>query len=393
MDQPSPVIAAPHRTSRPAGQALWVALLLFLFSTAAAAIPIPAPPKVAASGHLLIDFHSGRVLSENNADTRLEPASLTKIMTAYVVLSEVRAGNASLQDQVMVSEKAWRMVGSRMFIEVGKTVKLEDLLHGLIIQSGNDASVALAEHIAGSEEGFARLMNTHAQRLGMADTHFVNATGLPAEEHYTTARDIARVAAATIREFPQYYAWYGIKEFTYNNIKQYNRNKLLWRDKSVDGVKTGHTESAGFCLVASAKRDDMRLISVVMGTNSENARANESQSLLNYGFRFYESHRIYQAGEAISQFRVWKGEQEQLKVGLKNDLVVTIPARQYDKLQAKMTVARQIVAPVQKGQQVGTIHITLEGEPLAEVPLVALQPVAAGGIWQRTSDSVLLWFE
>ncbi len=373
---------------------IWITLLLLLLpNLVSAATPIPAPPKVAATGHLLIDFNSGRILSEENADARLEPASLTKIMTAYVVLSEIRAGNASMDDQVMVSEKAWRMVGSRMFIEVGKTVKLEDLLHGLIIQSGNDASVALAEHIAGSEEGFASRMNDHAARLGMQDTHFANATGLPAEDHYTTARDIARVAAATIREFPQFYSWYGIKEFTYNNIKQYNRNKLLWRDKSVDGVKTGHTESAGYCLVASAKRGDMRLISVVMGTKSENARANESQSLLNYGFRFFESHRLYQAGETISQFRVWKGEQEQLKVGLKNDLVVTIPVRQYDKLKAKMTIARQIIAPVQKGEQVGTVHLTLEGEPLAEVPLVALQAVETGGILQRTSDAVLLWFE
>jgi D-alanyl-D-alanine carboxypeptidase (penicillin-binding protein 5/6) len=374
--------------------ALWITLLLLLLpSLGSAATPIPAPPKVAATGHLLLDFHNGQVLSEKNADTRLEPASLTKIMTAYVVLSEIRNGNASLEDQVTVSEKAWRMEGSRMFIEVGTRVKLEDLLHGLIIQSGNDASVALAEHIAASESGFASLMNAQAERLGMTNTHFENATGLPSENHYTTARDIARVAAATIREFPQIYAWYSIKEFTYNNIKQYNRNKLLWRDKSVDGMKTGHTESAGYCLVASAKRGDMRLLSVVMGTKSENARANESQSLLNYGFRFYESHRLYQAGETISQFRVWKGDREQLPVGMKQDLVVTIPVRQYDRLKAKMTVARQIVAPVKKGLQVGTVHITLEGEPVAEVPLVALQPVETGGIWQRTSDAVLLWFE
>ncbi len=394
MDQPLSVIAAPLRKRMPAGAILWIALLLLLLpNLVSAATPIPAPPRVAATGHLLIDFNSGRILSEENADARLEPASLTKIMTAYVVLSEIQAGNASLEDQVMVSEKAWRMEGSRMFIEVGKTVKLEDLLHGLIIQSGNDASVALAEHIAGSEEGFASLMNAKAERLGMGDTHFVNATGLPDADHYTTARDIARVAAATIREFPQYYSWYGIKEFTYNNIKQYNRNKLLWRDKSVDGMKTGHTESAGYCLVASAKRGGMRLISVVMGTKSENARANESQSLLTYGFRFFESHRLYQAGEGISQFRVWKGDKEQLPVGVKNDLVVTIPVRQYDKLQAKMTITRQIVAPVQKGEVVGTVHITLEGKPLLEVPLVALQAVETGGIWRRTSDAVQLWFE
>ena len=273
-------------------------LLLSLFTlTAGAAPPVPAPPAVAASGHLLIDMHSGRVLAENNADARLEPASLTKIMTAYVAFRELRHGKLKLDDQVLISEKAWKEPGSRMFIEVGKRVSVENLLKGMIIQSGNDASVALAEHIAGSEETFAGLMNDHARRLGMLNSHFVNATGLPHADHYTTPHDIALVTAATIREFPDLYKLYSDKEFVWNNIHQANRNLLLARDSSVDGVKTGHTESAGYCLVASAEREGMRLISVVMGTTSENARAKETLSLLNYGFRFYETHRLYGAGE------------------------------------------------------------------------------------------------
>jgi D-alanyl-D-alanine carboxypeptidase (penicillin-binding protein 5/6) len=377
-------------------KSLTAALLLLLTTfplQIQSATPIPAPPKVAASGYLLMDFDSGRLLAEQNADQRLEPASLTKIMTTYVVLRELQSGNLSLTDQVQISEKAWRTAGSRMFIEVGKKITVEELLKGMIIQSGNDASVALAEHIAGSEEVFAEMMNRQAQRLGMTSTHFVNSTGLPHEDHYTTARDIAMVSRATITEFPDYYPWYAVKEYTFNNIKQYNRNKLLWRDKSVDGVKTGHTENAGYCLVASAKRDNMRLISVVMGTDSEDARARESQSLLNYGFRFFETHRLYSANSALNRVRVWKGEQEELEVGVANDLFVTIPRRQYDNLKAEMTINSKVNAPVKKGQQLGLVKVSLDGEPVLEVPLIALQDVAEGGLWQRTADSVLLWFE
>jgi D-alanyl-D-alanine carboxypeptidase (penicillin-binding protein 5/6) len=253
--------------------------------------------------------------------------------------------------------------------------------------------VALAEHIAGSEEVFAEMMNSQARRLDMTNTHFVNSTGLPHEEHYTTAQDIAKVSRATIAEFPDYYPWYAIKEYTFNNIKQYNRNKLLWRDKSVDGIKTGHTENAGYCLVASAQRENMRLISVVMGTASEDARARESQALLNYGFRFFETHRLYTAGQSLNEVRVWKGELETLEVGVSDDLFITIPRRQYDKLKAEMSVNSKINAPVQKGQRLGLVKVSLEGEAVLEVPLVALQDVAEGSFWQRASDAVLLWFE
>ncbi|MET0013817.1 MAG: D-alanyl-D-alanine carboxypeptidase family protein [Sedimenticola sp.] len=371
-----------------------ISLLLGLFCTSTlAAAPVPAPPKIAASGHLLLDFDSGAVLAENNANEQLEPASLTKIMTAYVVLREITEGNIKLDEMVRVSKKAWRAPGSRMFIEVGKQISVEQLLKGMIIQSGNDSSIALAEHVAGSEETFAALMNEHAQRLGMLNTNFVNSTGLPDKNHYTTANDIAKVAAATIREFPDYYGWYAVREFTFNDIKQHNRNKLLWRDDSVDGIKTGHTEAAGYCLVASAKRNGMRLISVVMGTKSENARAKESQALLNYGFRFYETHRLYGAGEALTQVRVWKGASEQLRLGLKEDLVVTIPRRQYKNLKPGMTIPPKIMAPMRKGQEVGKVKVMLGDRVVAESPLVALEGVEEGGIWQTVKDSALLMFE
>lgn len=372
--------------------AIFLLLSSSLLSIAQAA-PIPAAPKVAASGHLLIDFDSGAILAESNSAERLEPASLTKIMTAYVVIREINEGNITLEEEVLVSKKAWRTPGSRMFIEVGKKITVEKLLKGMIIQSGNDASVALAEHVAGSEEVFANLMNEHAQRLGMINSQFQNSTGLPAEDHYTTATDIAKVTMATIREFPDFYAWYSIKEYTFNKIPQKNRNKLLWRDESVDGVKTGHTDSAGYCLVASAKRNDTRLISVVMGTASINARAKESQTLLNYGFRFYETHRLYGAGEKLSTTRIWKGSQESLALGLTEPLYVTIPRRQYKNLAANMSITPKIEAPVSKGQLVGQVKISLAGELIAEVPLVALSHIAEGGIWQTVKDSVLLMLE
>lgn len=368
-------------------------LLLHALQGAVAAMPIPAPPSVAASGHLLMDFDSGQILAESNADQRLEPASLTKIMTAYAAMRELKAGNIRLDDTVLVSKKAWRTPGSRMFIEVDKQVTVEQLLKGMIVQSGNDASVALAEHIAGSEETFANLMNNHSKRLGMSNSHFVNSTGLPDENHYTTAKDIAKVSAATIHEFPEYYAWYAEKEFTFNNIKQPNRNRLLWRDASVDGIKTGHTESAGYCLVASAKRDSMRLISVVMGTSGEDARAEESQSLLNYGFRFFETHRLYDAETALTRTRVWKGAAETLAVGLEQALYITVPRNQYDNLQATLNVDPKLFAPINKGQKVGSIEVMLAGERITSQPLVALEQVDEGGILTTLKDSVLLWFD
>jgi len=365
------------------------ALLLAMPATA----QVPAPPEIDASGYLLIDYDSKTVLATKDAEQQLEPASLTKIMTAYTVFHELRSGSVRPTDEVVVSEKAWKTPGSRMFIEVNKRVAVDDLLKGMIIQSGNDASVALAEHIAGSEDAFANLMNDHAQRLGMLDTNFVNATGLPDPQHYTTPADIAKVTAAMIREFPDFYQLYSVREFTFNDIRQHNRNSLLWRDDSVDGVKTGHTEAAGYCLVASAKRDAMRLISVVMGTASEKARARESQALLNYGFRFFETHRLYGADSALTRTRVWMGDRDEVALGLTRDLYVTIPRRQYDNLDARTEIRSPLTAPLQQGQALGEIVIELEGELVARQPLVALQPIPEGGLWRKTVDTVLMMLE
>ncbi len=369
-------------------------ILAFLLQAAqAAALPVPKPPAVGARGYILEDYHSGRVLAEKNADQRMEPASITKLMTAYVLFKEIKAGSIGLDDQVTVSERAWRMPGSRMFIEVGKQVSVEDLLQGMIVQSGNDATVALAEYLAGTEETFADYMNRYAQELGLTGSHFVNSTGLPDPEHYTTARDIARLARALIAEFPEYYKWYSQKSFTYNGITQQNRNKLLWRDPSVDGIKTGHTESAGYCLVTSAQRNGMRLISVVLGTRSEEARAAASQALLNYGFRFYETHKLYDAGSKLADARVWKGERETFPVGLAETLYVTIPRGRYRDLKASMKIPGRIIAPVEKGHEYGSVQVRLEDELVAEKPLVALDSVAEGAIWQRLLDEARLYFE
>lgn len=351
---------------------------------------IPSPPKLAATGYVLQDFHSGRILAEDNASERMEPASLTKMMTAYAVIHELQSGNIKLDDKVLVSEKAWRMEGSRMFIKVNTRVSVRELLKGMIIQSGNDASVALAEHVAGDEAAFVHLMNGHASSLGMNDTHFANSTGLPDPEHYTTPADMALLAAAIIRQEPEFYSWYAEKKYKYNNIEQYNRNKLLWRDESVDGIKTGHTESAGYCLVASAKRKEMRLITVVMGTKSEDSRARESQKLLNYGFRFFETHRLYGAMDPLKTLRIWKGESEELQLGLTQDLFVTVPRGQYKKLNASMTVDKAIVAPVKQGETFGNVSIKLGEEIVAERKLEALQDVQEGGLIDRLIDQVMM---
>ncbi len=368
-------------------------LLLCLPLAQAASSLIPSPPRLAASGYLLMDFHSGQIISESNAAEQMEPASLTKLMTAYAVFHELKAGNIQLNDKVRVSEKAWRMTGSRMFIEVNTFVTVEELLKGMIIQSGNDASVALAEYVAGSEEAFAGLMNNHAARLGLSNTHFANSTGLPAEGHLTTPRDMAQLARALITEFPEYYSWYSENKYTYNNITQSNRNLLLYRDESVDGLKTGHTESAGYCLVASAQRDQMRLISVVMGTNSEKARAQESQKLINYGFRFYETHRLYTASEPLKQMRIWKGATENLSLGLLNELYVTVPRGQYNDLKASISIDQNIVAPVSHGEEFGTVNINLGEELLVQRPLVALEDVAEGSLWHNALDHILMMFQ
>ena len=354
---------------------------------------VPAPPTINASSYVVMDFNSGDLLVEQNTEQKLPPASLTKIMTIYVVASELANGKISLEDEVLVSEKAWRTQGSRMFIEVNKKVKLDDLLHGVIIQSGNDASVALAEYISGTEGVFADLMNKHAEQLGMKDTHFVNSTGLPDPDHYTTASDLAKLAQALIRDYPEVYGLRKIKEFTFNKIKQHNRNKLLWRDRSVDGVKTGHTEEAGYCLVASAVKDGMRLISVVMGTDGMNARAKASQAILNYGFRFFETHKLYSAGDLITSVKVWKAEIDNLNLSINRDIYITVPRGQYEKIEPVVEVDKQIIAPVNQGDQKGVLNIMLENKSITTVPLLALESIAEGGIVNRLKDEVYLLFE
>ena len=374
---------------------LTLTLLFLLTSSLALAAPtiLPAPPSLAAKAWLLIDHNSGRVLVEHNSQQAVEPASLTKMMTTYAVLYAMRDGSVSAEDKVRVSEKAWRMKGSRMFIEVNTLVSVDELLKGMIIQSGNDASVALAEHVAGSEDAFVQLMNQHASTLGMTGTHFTNSTGWPDENHYTTPRDLAILSRALIRDFPDHYSWYRIKEYTYNNIRQFNRNRLLWLDDRVDGVKTGHTESAGYCLVASAQQEDMRLISVVLGTDSEKARAKASRKLLNYGFRFYETFLLHHAKEPLQNMRIWKGETETVPLGLQDDLYITIPRGQRKKVKANMTVETMLVAPAQKGQTYGSVNIMLGEEELNTQPLVALEDVPEGGLWRQTVDSIKLMFK
>ena len=371
-------------------------LFLFLFFTFVkvnaeeAEILTPSAPTIAASSYILQDYNTGKVLAENNADAKLAPASLTKILTVYVVFKEIKNGHLHLEDLVTISQNAWKTSGSKMFVKVNDQVKVVDLLKGVIIQSGNDASVALAEHVAGNEATFAELMNQHATRLGMTNSHFENSDGLPGEKHYTSARDLGILTTALIKEFPEFYPWFSQKEFTYNKITQQNRNMLLGRDDSVDGVKTGHTEEAGYCLVASALRSGMRLISIVMGTESMVARANENQTLLNYGFRFFESHRLYEGRKSINEARIWKGATENIALGLAEDLYVTIPRRRYNELKASINVDKQIIAPVKAGDKLGSVTFKLKDELLTTKDLIALNDVEKGGIFRRLYDSVLM---
>ncbi len=367
--------------------------LLFSASSWAAAKPIPNPPALDASSYFLVDFKSGRVLAEKNPDDHFEPASITKLMTAYLVDKAIADGDISLDEMVTISEKAWRMKGSKMFVEVGKQVSVEELLKGLIIQSGNDASVALAEHVAGSESAFVGYMNHQAQLLGMVNTHYVNATGWPHENHYTSARDIAILTRAVIREFPESYRYYKEREFTFNKIRQFNRNRLLWRDESVDGVKTGHTEAAGYCLVASAARDQMRLVSVILGAKSDKARTQSSQALLNYGFRFFETHKLYRSEEILKTARIWYGDQEQISMGVGKDIHITIPRGRYRDLDASMEIDREISAPVLQGQQLGQVNIKLDEELILTENIVAMQAVSEGSIIVKALDSIKLMFQ
>ncbi len=358
----------------------------------AAPVIIPAAPQLAAEGYLLIDADTGQVLVEHNSKQRLPPASLTKIMTSYISASEMENSTLKLDEEVDISVKAWRMEGSRMFIKEGTKVKVGDLISGIIVQSGNDASVALAEHIAGSEAAFADLMNQHAELLGMKDTHYVNATGLPDEDHYTTASDLATLAVALITNHPEHYKLYKEKYFTYNEIRQPNRNQLLWRDKSVDGVKTGHTEAAGYCLVSSAVRNGMRLISVVMGAASEEARAAESQRLLSYGFRYFETLHLYKAGEPLRTVRVWGGDQPDIDLGLNEDVVITVPRGSKENLEASLDVQGVIKAPFDKGSKLGSLKV-MDGEKVvAEVALVALKVGEEAGFFKGLWDAIMLFF-
>ena len=336
-----------------------------------------------------MDALTGKVIAELNADQVLPPASLTKMMTAYMLAYELAAGNVSLDDQVHISEKAWRTEGSRMFIQEGKFVSLEDLMRGVIIQSGNDASVAVAEHLAGSEDAFADLMNQHATRLGMTHTVFHNSTGLPAEGHLTTARDLAILAQAIIRDYPEDYRVYSEKEFTFNKIRQPNRNKLLWSDNTVDGLKTGYTEAAGYCMVASAKRDGQRLISVILGASSPEVRARESQKLITYGMRFYETHLLYDAQERLANVRVWGGEQDYVELMLESELAVTIARGQAKYIKATMDINTGITAPLSAGDVLGKLIITLDTDVILEQDLVAAEDVLKGGFFKGLVDSVM----
>lgn len=360
---------------------------------ATAPLPVPPVPPVAARSFLLMDFQSNQVLASQNIHERVEPASLTKLMTAYLTFTALRQKQLQASQSVPVSERAWRAEGSRMFIEPNRPVTVDELMRGMIVQSGNDACIALAEAIAGSEETFAQMMNREAQRLGMKNTSFVNSTGLPHPQHYSTAYDLALLAAAIIRDFPEYYPLYSQKEYRYNNISQPNRNRLLWTDPTVDGVKTGHTEAAGYCLITSARRGERRLVSVVLGAASDSVRAQESQKLLNYGFQFYDTVRLYAKGQPVDKpLQVWKGSLNTVKAGFARDLFVSVPKGSGERLKATLETQKPLIAPIAAGQKVGMVKLSLDGKPYAEYPLVALESVSIANVFGRAWDSLRLLF-
>jgi D-alanyl-D-alanine carboxypeptidase (penicillin-binding protein 5/6) len=354
---------------------------------------IPAAPEVDAVAYILIDYMSGKVLAERDADKRLEPASLTKLMTCYAVFHALKAGTLKLDDMVTISEHAWRAEGSRTFVQVGSQVPAEILIKGMIVQSGNDATIALAERVGGTEAAFVQLMNGYAQHLGMTNTHFDDSSGLPSATHYTTARDLSKLGAALVREYPEYYAWFSIKEFIWNNIKQQNRNGLLERDASVDGMKTGHTDSAGYCLVTSANRQNMRLITVVLGSHSIKGREDASAALINYGYTFYETINVKQRGTVVLKPRVFKAAEEYYPVGPAQDINLVIPRGHAGSIQSNASVRHPLVAPLSTTTQVGELQVTVDGKPVTTVPLFPTVDVPPGGIWSRLSDTVLLWFQ
>jgi D-alanyl-D-alanine carboxypeptidase (penicillin-binding protein 5/6) len=371
-------------------------LLLFSLGIACASLAQsanPPAPAVAAKSYLLLDYHSQQTLAGRNANERIEPASLTKLMTAYLTFAALKRKQIQPAQAVPVSERAWKAEGARMFIEPRKPVTVDELMRGMIVQSGNDACIALAELIAGGEEAFAQLMNREAQRLSMKDTHFVNATGLPDPRHYSTAYDLALLAIAIVRDFPEYHPLYAMKEFRYNNITQANRNRLLWSDPAVDGMKTGYTENAGYCLITSARRGERRLISVVLGAASEAARAAESQKLLNYGFRFYDSVKLYGKNQPVANLRIWKGSDNSVKAGFLDDLYVSLPKGQAGKLKADLESRQPLFAPISAGQKIGVMKLTLDGKPYAELPVVAIEAVPLAGIFGRGWDSIRLLFK
>jgi len=383
------LVSAQTPTSQPAPAA----------AASPAAVPTPPAPAPAVSkAWVLMDYDTGQVLAGENIHTQLAPASITKVMTSYVVAAELKNGKITRDDQVMMSERAWReggagTDGSYSGFPVNQTARLEDMEKGMAIQSGNDAAIALAEHTAGSEEAFASLMNSYAAKIGMKDSHFVNAHGLSAEGHHTTAYDLALLGRAMVRDYPETYAYNKIKEFTVNNITQPNRNLLLWRDQSVDGIKTGHTSEAGYCLMSSAKRGDQRLIAVVMGDSSEKQRADDSLALLNWGFRFFETHRLYEPGKVVTQQKVWKGAQDQVQLGVAQPLLVMAPRGRYNDLKPSIEVAKNLVAPIKQGQAVGKVKVQLDGKVVAEAPLVAINAVEEGNFFKRLWDAFWLWWE
>jgi len=369
-------------------------VLSFAFVSGTQAADIPPPPTLAVKAFLLKDFSSGNIIAQEKSNERIEPASLTKLMTAYLSFKALKNGHLQLTQTLPVSVKAWKVEGSKMFIEPNKPVTVDELLHGTITQSGNDSSIALAEGIAVTEEAFAAMMNKEAARLGMTNTHYMNATGLPDPQHYTTAYDLSVLATALIRDFPdQYKRLYASKEYTYNKITQPNRNRLLWLDPFVDGVKTGHTQTAGYCLISSAKRGDTRLISVVLGAPSDSARATESQKLLNYGFQFYESKLVYKAGTAISTLKVWKGADNTIAATVPSDLLITLPKGEYARVKAKVTSKQPLLAPIAKGQEIGLIQFTLDDKVIHERKLVAAKEVVIAGMFGRMWDSIKLMLQ
>ena len=390
----SPFASLPRYCGARAPRIISTVLCCVLAAAAQAGVTGSVPaPTIEGKSYILVDHRTGTVLAEKNADEKVEPASLTKIMTVYAAAHALKEGLIKLDDQVLVSEKAWKMEGSRMFIEVGKTVSVNDLLEGVITQSGNDASVALAEHVSGSEEVFANVMTEHAKRLGMKNSSFTDATGLPDPGTYTTARDMAILSSALINDYPDIYARFAVREFTFNGITQPNRNRLLFRDKTVDGIKTGHTETAGYCLVSSAVRDGMRVISAVMGTASDTARTEASYALINYGYRFFETRQLYGAKEVVATPRVWHGTVEEVAVGATEPVFVTLPRGRYDDVEAVAKLNEPVLAPLAEGQELGEVVLSLEGEEIAKIPLKALSAVEEAGWFSRTYDDVMLLFE